>query len=182
MKPTLSIRVTRFLFLGMCLMIMGCNAKLHKDYGYQQADHPYAGGILHVALKGKDKVVDNSGSVRGAPYNLFVWMSLDASASKNAASDCSVNVESLKLVNATNQQSVFSTSQAKASFKPAYNNSRDATFSFEGLNIGYDDYYLDIQFTVDGGCGGGQKEQVRLPLKKDYQEKKITFWDQLMGI
>ncbi len=153
---------------------------IHKDYGYQHISHQIAGGILNVRLLGTDKKVSDALSVRASPYDLTVGITLNAPSDNT----CSFSVESIKLVSTKSEAVIFSKSGIKESFVSSPDKrSYDAIFLFGGLELKYEDYALDLIFSLTPGCSVSSAEtHVRLPLKTDYQEKNITIWDMIMGI
>jgi hypothetical protein len=182
MKLTFFTKAKHYLLLGLSTMTVGCTPPtLHLDFAYQRAEKIYDWGTLHTALLGRDKIIDSSNSVRGKPYNLLVWGTLSQALSKESVESCSIDIESIKLVNLSNQKIAFAASNLKAGFKPESKYNFVSTFDFDGLDISYDDYLLDITFTLRTGCGNSHIERLQLLLKKDYKEKKITIWDQLTG-
>jgi hypothetical protein len=180
MKLTLFTKAKHYLLLGLTTMTVGCAPPtLHRDFAYQRAEKIYGWGTLHTALLGRDKIIDSSNSVRGKPYNLMVWATLNQAHLKGPVESCSIDIESIKLVNLSNQKIAFASAHLKAGFKPEDNFT--PTFDLDGLDISYDDYLLDITFTLSTGCGNSHIERLQLLLKKDYKEEKITIWDQLMS-
>lgn len=165
----------------ICLLCVGCGQmSIYKDYAYQDAAYQIAGGILEVRLLGTDNKVNDSLTIRESPYNLVVGITLNAPP-KTA---CSFSIKSLRLVSAKDGGVLFSKSGVKEDFAPSWDKrTYDATMLFRGLKLNFVDYDLDLTFSLDPECShSGAEARVKLPLKTNYQEKKITVWDMLMGI
>ena len=111
--------------------------------------------------------------MRGSPYNLVVSMM------KKVESSCIVHLEGLRLVDAENQTIPFSAPQLDKSFDLKYAGKYHASFVFHDVNLVYDDYVVEIQFSIDGGSGCDQTEKTRIPIKRNYKQYKIGgIWSQ----
>lgn len=182
MKTDLAKIITRSLALISCLVTLGCDAQLSKDYAYQRVDQEYPWGRLSVVLLGKDSNVDGSHPVRSTPYDLRVLVTVNAESMSQPNSNCRVALESLMLMNTDTRGVAFAVSKLERGFETGYKTTQVARFQFDRLNLSYDDYSIRIEFSVIGGCVSDKKMIEVLRISRAYKEEEITFWDKLMGI
>jgi len=169
-----------YTFIVLVAAIIGlecCEMSRFKDFGYDDAKHAFAWGDINTRIVGADKKVDEDNSVREAPYDLHVWFALKLQAPPQTS--CHAAIESVSLIAANTKEVVFSKSGIKADFESS--SEKDiykAFFSFKWLNFNYVDYDLDITFSLESCNQVKVSEQLVLPVKKNYREKRITILNQ----
>jgi len=175
-------KALRYLFLSTCVLTIGCKSKTHNDYAFRRVELPYEWGSLHVALLGKEKAVDDSVSMRGSPYELLVWARLKKDFIDLEIEDACFELFFIKLANYDNQQIIFESKGFKQIFIRGYQGGYEATFSFDELDLDYQDYKLNFEFSVNKCKAESSKMPVSVTIERDYKQQTITLWDKLMGI
>jgi hypothetical protein len=171
MVRSVLIQAARYAFLGCCLILFGCKYTTLKDYAYQSPDIQFSWGDLRVKLSGTAQNTDAETIVQGTPYRLLILMNTDTK------SGCEVHLESVKLVDALNHNIPFSAADKMTRFNSKYEGRYHAFFAFDDMDLIYDDYFLDIKFSINGDVGCHEQEALKIPLKKDYKETKIGIWN-----
>lgn len=162
-------------------MSTGCAMTLHKDYRFQELQKDLGDIVFHAKLRGRSAKVNNSLSVTGSPYELVVWLS-PGSNTENFE-DCEIFLDHLSLEEVDTEKIVFSKEAAVAQFRQKADGEYSASFIFKNLDLDYVDHKFRLSLQSPSQCLQNiTQKQLEFVFKRDYQEKKISFWDSLMGI
>ena len=155
---------------------LGCShVSDFEDFSYKKINISTAWGNINASLIGTDNKIDNNHTVRSNPYELLVWFSV------LEKENSPITLYEVRLLRRNGSYiNIFSRKKGQEIlFKPAYNGTYDADFSFKNLFLDYEDY--DI-FLVYKDFSLGKVERITIPFDKNYKRQSIGFWDRLMGI
>lgn len=171
-------------FLGMALMVSGCNEKTYKNFDYAPVETSFSGGRVKVWTLGTNESVDKNTIIIASPYKLIVEIKI-----YNQPEGCAVSIDTAQLLSSEGKKIDIITSPMAKAFEP--DNSRSmaarlfdrndwltAKFSFSPLKLNYEDYILSASFALNGACLESKGHQFELPLKKHYYETTDSFWSQ----
>ena len=145
---------------------------MFKDYAYKPITKKYGKIGLFIRLKGKERQINDSLSVRGGKeYDLFISFSSPKKLHKE------IIIESLQLYNIDINQTIFTLKEEKQNFK-LDGNEYNAYYRYV-LKMPYAFYSIKIKFRFSDS---NETYNFESKFTKDYQEEIITFWDQLMGV
>lgn len=154
--------------------------KIHKDYSFTSPEHPFGTGKINAKLRGSMENLENDVSVNHAPYELLLWFSAEYI---DSPADCVVTVSSVSLKNLETDEYVSIASTDTTSFRQRSDGTYHASMNYKNLGLSYSDHELQFSYTLAGVCGlVASQDSVTMKFKKDYSERKITFWDTLMGV
>jgi hypothetical protein len=154
--------------------------KIHKDYAFTSPEYSLGTGKINAKLRGTMENLGNDVSVNHAPYEMLLWFSAEH---VDSPADCVVTVSSVLLKNLETGEYVSITETDSASFRQRSDGTYHASMSYKNLGLSYSDHELRFSYALDGICGlGASQASVTMKFKRDYSERKISFWDTLMGV
>ncbi|OED45785.1 hypothetical protein ACH42_04685 [Endozoicomonas sp. (ex Bugula neritina AB1)] len=166
--------------LAVLLISGGCSMKIHKDYAFTSPEHPLGTGKINAKLRGTQENLENDVSVNHAPYEMLLWFSVDH---VDSPADCLVAISSVSLKNLETGEYVPIPESDSASFRQRSDGTYHASMNYKALGLSYSDHSLQFSYTLVGMCGlVASQASVTMNFKRDYSERKITFWDTLMGV
>jgi hypothetical protein len=159
-------------------VFLGCSATTVKDYAFTTPNILFDGGAIRAKLLGKDKKLSQKVDIRGEPYELLIVFST------NEDTLCEVTLNNVKIRDVNNNTVIHIKQTTTSKFeKVAVAEYFGSYFNFNSLNLNYVDYELSFTYSFKEGCFTGSKPiKANLKFKTDYNERKLTFWDSLMGI
>jgi len=143
------------------LFYFGCSRNF-KHYGYSSTESRFPWGSVRGKLIGREARIGNS-DIKGSPYKLFLWFGSDNQI------DGIIHIEKIDLINSKTQKVVFKNDEIQS--EPIKKDSADFTayFSFNGLELDYEDMELQIKFSLEQDGKSSNYESV-IYFKKDYKE------------
>ncbi len=164
----------------LMLMFHGCTTT-HKNYNFQQIkieDKKYS---IFGKFVGRQVESDDNANVTGTPYRLtMMFITKDSTVSY---SDCEMMLTNLSLREIDTDKVVFKRNNLVSKFKKFSDKEYSASFYFKNLDLEYVDHKLELSFQSSGKCTQDiSKRKMEHTIKRDYQEKRISFWDTLMGV
>lgn len=161
------------------LLLSGCDGTLNKDYRFEPQEQDLGWGVLYARLWGKDHTLNGGESYRGSPYRLTVSFTADS----EKANGCELILDEVLLISVDDRAVALDKTASNASFKRGSSSTFKAYFSFKEIDLKYVAHELVVNYHTSGECpldvGPSSAEAT---FSKDYEERKLTFWDALMGI
>ena len=159
---------------------MGCSVKIHKYYSFTEPVLEFGAVSIHAKLRGTMKNVDDKHSSTESPYELLIWFSSNGSQEPTS---CSVVLNGIVLRNVESDVEIPISANAIVNFRLKSDGSHGASVIIRSLELEYESHKLDFMYSFEGGCYENQPPTaVKFEFRKDYTERKISFWDTLMGI
>ena len=168
------------IYMSLIVLIsVGCKSTIHQDHSYENAEANLGELSVYANLRGTDKIDENRNSTRSSPYELWLSIESDELVKSN---ECYVKLQNVKIENTAANISLLVSSNEKLTFSTKKNTSK-AFKIFKELEIPYEQVSLGMFVSLSSNCGANSfSESVLLQFSKNYSERKITFWDTLMGI
>lgn len=172
--------VSLVLLAILTMVCSGCSMKIHKDYAFTSPEYRLKYGVIRAKLRGTMGDLDNETSVNQAPYELLLWFSSDDS--KNVE-NCTVALDFITLDNLESGQRIDIPGMNSASFKPKSDGTFVAFMNYKSLDLEFAGHELGFTFSYNSNCALVDSPiSVRMEFQKSYSERKIFFWDTLMGV
>jgi hypothetical protein len=175
----------RFLKNGIvvsCLFFLfstGCSVKIHEDYRFDLPKQDLEWGVLRANLRGKSLNVSDDLIVTSSPYELLIWFSTNS----DAFIDCEISLANLSLIDLSTGEKKISFPGLRSDFRRKFDGAYIANFMFKNIKLEYLDYKLSFVYKGSNKCPLNKGPfHVELIFHKNYQERKISFWDSLMGV
>ncbi|HED40877.1 MAG TPA: hypothetical protein ENJ13_10670 [Chromatiales bacterium] len=154
--------------------------KTHKSYAFSEPEFHLNSGSIHAKLRGTMLNIDDVTSVSRGPYEMLLWFKL------NAASDldgCLVSLTGMTLKNTETDDLVPISKIVTATFRQKPDGGFIASINIKNLHLLYADHEMRFVYSFNDNCGLIEApSSVSMVFVKDYSERKISFWDVLMGI
>jgi len=167
-----------YILIG-ALLLPGCGGTLHKDYRYSPQEQDLGWGVLYARLQGTDHGPDNDVSYRGSPYTLTVSFAADSDKAKG----CELMLDEVSLVSIDDRAVALKMTASKTAFKVRADGIFKAYFSFKVIGLKYEAHELTVTYYTSSECPlSVEASSTNAVFEKDYEERKITFWDALMGV
>jgi len=153
--------------------------KIHKGYDYNVSSDIKGELEIYSKLRGKMFDVNNELSISGSPYELLIWIS----TYNSDYSQCELEIRDINLFNSDHNNVIDFRESFNLKFKKKEKGSYVANLLMKNIELKYDDYKISFSFLGKNKCVNKIKEaRVEMEFIKNYQERKISFWDTLMGI
>ena len=150
------------LIIVMALSLGFFMIRVFENYDYNPAVLKYEWGKINITLSGTPRDIKGERrTVKGTPYDLILGFYLNNYAINQIA------LKRLYLINAANEQRVFSVQEEYVKSVEYSNNTYRTFFSFYKLDLAYGDFWLDIEFKC-----AGEIYTERVLIKRNYNENK----------
>jgi hypothetical protein len=181
----------RLSLIAVCLILAGCKYHVIKHYSFDDFSHSYSWGIVKGRLLGTDRDLNDadanhiSTDAIGSPYELILKFSVNQQKTINITA-CEVLVRSLKIVKTASQDVAFSVANRTERFTLLSDKGYDDAFVSVPVPLEYNDYYIDMDFTLPANCfkdsreNGGENGHVRFLVKRAYREEKLSAWAEFL--
>lgn len=164
----------------LVLLCSGCKVTLHKDYAFTEPQLQAGMVTIHGKLRGTMKRIDKRLTTTGSPYELLLWFIINGEV---AGSSCTVELNEITLKDVQNDGVIFVKAADSAVIKRKRDGSRIGNFLIKNLPLNYTEHQLGFSYHISGGCIAMEPlDRVNFTFATDYKERKISFWDTLMGV
>ncbi len=136
------LKIISFLIIAL-LLLTGCFSN-YEEYGFKSIENEFSWGVVGAKLIGKEKYHRNT-AIKSSPYELFIWFGSDTSMVGR------IHISELKLVNAKTKTVVFNQKNITEKSIKKYTNSFRAYFSFENIELEYEEVVLQMKFLIKQG-------------------------------
>lgn len=150
---------------------------MHKEYGYIKYEKKTEFGEINIDLRGAMKNIGSDYSQEASPYELLIWV--DRASPETLP--CAMVIDAIRLMN--NGNTLYEGNKEIIKFRKK-NDSIYGGVVVSGVDIDHQDVWLSFDYYFQEGCVGLDDAggTLKIFMKTTYSEKKITFWDSLMGV
>lgn len=165
--------------LVILILVLGCDVKLHKDFGYDSPAIDLGWAVLSGKLRGTPASINDQITVTENPYDLLFWLTIDQSYGNDGVGDVWLEVS---LFETETKKVIYRSGRQGAQIKNNSDGTYRANFIFRKIQLPFVDYTARAVVSTSGWRLQSETYKVEIYLKKKYLERKISFWDSLMGI
>jgi hypothetical protein len=164
-----------FVLATLIAMCVVRGRHLNKECEYRPVQYDCGCGVLRARLIGTP-VTHGKETVRGSPYELFIWF-------HSPDSGGTVTLKRLELRDADTRGHVYAKMEEHTeSFDRVSTGGYAAYFCLKGLNLEYIRYVLSIQLVVNKG-EKTESRDVELLFEQNYREyRSNALWDAVMSV
>lgn len=123
-----------------------------EDFAYEgvREETPY--GKTHIHLLGTERSTDRSHSVRGLPYDLYIFANLNKSLASMTSEGCHLELRDVTLIPDNVRVGRLHLDSKQSKIKRDYKNELGASFRYGDLRLDYLDYSLQGTIVASDEC------------------------------